>query len=623
MGYGRRWIGLLTGILAALILLFWLQEPNPKGNFAARASVPFTVEVTAQGHTERVDCWRRDDGQYFVFLPAYARLSEARIYLQDQKEIYVDHVPVQNGQSCDGFQPGQAYSMTFSANSTNRERTVTFLCSRNLPSLYIDVQSGNMDYIHEEKGNEESGRIRLLSPEGTVDFSGNLNSIRGRGNYTWTKEKKPYSLTLTAEANLLGMGAAREWILLSNPVDPSLLRNKLVFDYAAEAEMPYSPESRWVDLYLNGSYAGVYQLSERNEVHSQRVALEETDSFLVSMEAGSRLLQQGYPHVSTQRLTFLRIHHSALEEEQLQALWQSAENAVFAEDGIDPITGKSWTELIDLDSWARKYLIEEIFGSVDAGAISQYYYGTISDGKICAGPVWDYDVALGNTKAWQLSRPEAFFANRAKQNLWMGETWYYALYQKEAFYDRVVTLYREEFRPLLSNWLADNLEAYALQLEPAARLNTYRWQTLPFREEIRYLQSYMEARLAFLDSVWLEGETWYTVLVDLAEGSNTACYAVRPGDPMPQLRNIADIEDAVGWYHRDTNEPVDLTAPVDRNLDIYLKYLEEAPEEPQKDVTVLMVLVPMTILAGILLGSIFFDIRRRKASTTERQKVSR
>ena len=33
---------------------------------------------------------------------------------------------------------------------------------------------------------------------------------------------------------------------------------------------------------------------------------------------------------------------------------------------IDPETGKSWQELIDIDSWARKYLIDEVFGNLDA-----------------------------------------------------------------------------------------------------------------------------------------------------------------------------------------------------------------------------------------------------------------
>ena len=616
MRYGKGWIGLLSAVLTITALLFWFQEPEPKGHFEAAPSVPFSVEITTGETTRRISCWRREDGKYFVFLPSGVQLEEAFIRMQDQKEVYVNQKKLTEGQSCEGFVLGQPMSMTFSRSSTNRDRTVTFVQSEGLPAMYIDVSSGNMDYIHAVKGNEESGRLRIMTPEGNTAYSGNLRSIRGRGNYTWTKDKKPYSMTLTAPADLLGMGSAEEWILLSNPVDPSHLRNKFVYDFAREAGMPYSPESRWVELYLNGSYVGIYLLSERNEIHPQRVALDPQNSFLVSMEAAYRLQQQGYAHISTEQQTALRIHHSSLEAEALQALWQSAENAVFAPDGIDPVTGKHWLELIDLDSWVRKYLIEELFGSVDAGAISQYFYGTPDSGKLFAGPVWDYDVAMGNTKAWQLAYPEAFFANRAVQNLWMGPTWFHGLYQKPEFYDRVVQLYREEYRPLLETWLDTELDACFAYLETAAALDELRWQLRPFREEVALIRDYMTRRMAFLDSLWLEGEAWLTVLADMAEGSNTVCIAVRPGETLPALRDLSYVEDALGWYHRSSSEPVDLTQPVTEDLDIYVKYREEEPSVPAAPER--LPLLPPLLLGGMLIFLLAWDSANRRKAVREK-----
>ena len=81
---------------------------------------------------------------------------------------------------------------------------------------------------------------------------------------------------------------------------------------------------------------------------------------------------------------------------------------MYAVDGINPNTGKTLEEYIDLESWAKKYLVEEIVKNFDGGISSQYFYKD-SDAKgeplLYAGPVWDYDGALGNGD-WSVRKPE-------------------------------------------------------------------------------------------------------------------------------------------------------------------------------------------------------------------------
>ena len=154
-----------------------------------------------------------------------------------------------------------------------------------MATVYIDTESGNMDYIHENKENKESGKISIYTSVEGIDYSGDLTSIKGRGNNTWDEfEKKPYNIELQNESNLLGMGKASQWVLLANADDHSNLRNKLVYDFSDEIGLEFSPDSRWVDLYLNGEYAGLYLLSERNEVHENRVNIDKTDGALLSIE---------------------------------------------------------------------------------------------------------------------------------------------------------------------------------------------------------------------------------------------------------------------------------------------------------------------------------------------------
>ena len=609
MRYGKQWILLLSAAFALLAVLFWRQEPQVQPPLPEQ-SVPLSVLVSPEGRTEQITCWEDGSGNYYLFLPSFADPARTEFYLEPGTECTLDGIPLISGQNCAGLQPGNGFALEYTRDGETRSGSLRLLHSAQLPSLYIRTQSGNMDYIHAEKGNKESGTIHMYDTKGVSAFAGNLKSISGRGNGTWVSEKKSYSLTLAGEADLLGTGAAQRWILLANDGDPSLLRNKLVYDFARDADLAYSPESDWVDLYVNGEYAGLYQLCERNEIHPQRVALEENDSFLVSLELEKRLVEQEIPYVSTDSTRALRIHHSSLEDAALQALWQSAENAIFAEDGIDPVTGKRWTELIDLDSWARKYLVEELFGNGDAGGLSQFFYGNGADGVIFAGPVWDFDISMGSSGVWQQRQPEAFFANRERLYRGMETSWYHALWQKPEFSQQVIRLYREEYRALLESWLQEKLDAYVSRIREAAVLNHYRWNRATAEEAAAQIREYMLQRMTFLDSVWLEGEVWHRVLVDINDGSNIACYAVRPGEPLPQLPDTSGIYDAIGWYHRGTDEPVAENQLVNGDLDIYCKrkYQDMPEQETESKSLSRTEKLPLAVFLVLLLAALLREI---------------
>ncbi|HOA67282.1 MAG TPA: CotH kinase family protein, partial [Phycicoccus elongatus] len=123
--------------------------------------------------------------------------------------------------------------------------------------------------------------------------------IRGRGNYTWKTlpllntfsawtqsqggvtfsssavSKRPYQLKLSAGRDVLGMGSGKTWILLANHGDASLIRNKVAQDLAAEYGLPYTPQSRFVDLVVNGEYLGNYLLTEKVHEGGRRVPLKD------------------------------------------------------------------------------------------------------------------------------------------------------------------------------------------------------------------------------------------------------------------------------------------------------------------------------------------------------------
>lgn len=566
MKISRGIVYCLTVVLIAAVFFLGMLEETPE------PEIPFSFAYEQDGSREEILCWS-DGAQYYVFLPGYVDIENLQLVLSPGAEVFLGETEITAAFEKQKPVTERAYPLHFSTSEGSVSGTLSFVQSQNLASLHIDTPSGSMDHIHAQKGNTETGRLRLYRADGTLNYSGQLDSIGGRGNSSWKFAKKPYSLTLSTEADLLGMGTAQRWVLLANATDVSHLRNKLAFDLAEEMGLSYTAESEWVDLYLNGEYAGVYLLCERNEVHSQRVAVEQPGSFLVSQEMESRLIESNAPYMTTDSGQSLRIHY-ADQKDAAARLWKSAENAMRSEAGIDPETGRTWQELIDVDSWVRKYLLEELVANVDAGYLSQYFYADGS-GRIHAGPVWDYDYAMGNQTLTNTQQAEAFFADKLYVKQDVLSPWYYSLCRKEAFQEQITQIYTTVCKPALERVLHDHRERYTSLLTQAARADAIRWGIEPdaFAEESRYILDYMTRRAAFLDSVWIEKAEYCIVRIDDGNDSLYAYHAVKPGET---LQNLPEIKNNRyyrfhGWYQEETDEPFDPAQPIYEDLQIYQK----------------------------------------------------
>ena len=579
---------------------------------------PLTISalVTTEGKTEQVDCMWSNAGELCLFLPGYTDLSQVRLQVSGEGQYRLGEQPLENGMSCADFVFDYPYSLTDAAGELPFEISVRFVRSGGVDTLFLDVASGSMESIHASKENQERGSLRWYSPDGQLEYLGNLDAVSGRGHSSWNENKKSYNLELSSAADLLNMGSAQKWVLQANAMDTTELRNKIVYDSAEAVGLAYSPDCNWVDLYLNGEYAGLYLLCERNEVHTERVDISREDSFLVAKDWEWRFQEQGKPYILTEGNVALRVHYADMDLQTLQAVWQSAENAILAEDGIDPVTGKSWLELIDLESWVKKYLIEEVFANLDGTALSQFYYydGSSESGKIYAGPVWDYDLTMGNGAA----EPNMFFGNRYGI---YGSPWPNALYQKEEFYSEVKEQYVTVFRPMLQQLLEGGIAEYASRVEQAAAMSQLRWYGADTAARTEEMLAYMTQRMEFLDSLWIEEQEYCLVQV-YGYGGAVNCYAVEPGGSMPVLQEYESNETTTfyGWQYKDLWTPVDFDRPVYEDTEIVLVYednpqpAEEAvqqPAEPAEEIPLYWIM-PLMCVCAILVVMIFAEIRRTK-----------
>ncbi|MDR1573025.1 MAG: CotH kinase family protein [Clostridiales Family XIII bacterium] len=333
----------------------------------------------------------------------------------------------------------------------------------------------------------DSGEYNKLTDEPTARTKA---KIKRRGNTSHSFEKAHYKLKLFAEDGaenrlpLLGMEAEDEWVLNGCMLDKSLLRNYLSFTVIAEV-MPYTPDVRYCEVLVRDEhgglrYDGVYLLMESVKQGPGRVALSEEPprggehSYLLRRDrydperpmlrtyATEKGLSSGY-------LGLLYPKGAGLDEAVLhyvESYVSAAEKALYADDVHTFLT---YADYIDVDSFVDYFVLNEFFGNYDAGWNSTYYYKDLG-GKLCAGPVWDYDGIMDNYIPVPMDPEAVAFANAP---------WFDRLIRDRGFAERVLTRYAELRRgPLSSKRIDTLLHDAATYLGPARQRDWQRWHDI-------------------------------------------------------------------------------------------------------------------------------------------------
>jgi len=444
-----------------------------------------------------------------------------------------------------------------------------------IPALYLTVDSKELAKVNKSKENEiTEGRAVYQEADGSISYDGEIRSFKGRGNSTFGYSKKPYQLKLEKKANLSGMGKARTWLLIANWQDLSLLRNQMMMNLAKQIGVTFALDCIPVDLYLNGEYNGLYLMTEKVQIGKHRVNItnledavaavnqdtpvEEAEPFRETSDTGVQTLR-GYEIANDpEEITggyILEIEKPARFRDYIQNGFITADGlsvtikeptyasraqvtyaaelvsdfhaAALAEDGISPETGKYYAEYINMDSFARKYWVEEVSKNYDAFASSQFMVKDSDsvDGLLYAGPCWDYDLSLGNiflAGRQNAANPEGEYQSRygKKNHL------YWALYRHDDFQEAINKVYREEVSRALRIFLGDeapgegdvicSISEYAARIEKSAEMNFARWPESnvhgyytesgkTHEKSVQYLEKFLRKRYEYLQETQIEG----------------------------------------------------------------------------------------------------------------------
>ena len=124
--------------------------------------------------------------------------------------------------------------------------------------------------------------------------------VKVRGNYTSSYAKKPIRIKFDKKQPMLGLNkdnSLKSWVLLANWKDSSMLRDASAFYLAnaiLESDGYYASDFRFVKVYLNGSYNGVYLLVEQQQINKNRINIPESESEEDSEKTGYFLEYDGY-----------------------------------------------------------------------------------------------------------------------------------------------------------------------------------------------------------------------------------------------------------------------------------------------------------------------------------------
>ncbi|MDE7135440.1 MAG: CotH kinase family protein [Muribaculaceae bacterium] len=225
--------------------------------------------------------------------------------------------------------------------------------------------------------------------------------MKGRGNTTWSFPKKPYAIKLDKKSEVLGMAKHKRWCLLANWLDRTNIRNDVMLEIGNRLTgLEWTPSGKFVDLVFNGKFEGTYYLCEQIKVDPNRVNITEMTNYDINGDAitGGYLIEldKNFDEVNKFRSKILDfpVNFKDPDEEILQPEQFAYMENYFNEVEFKLTNHADYSEieaLLDIDSFIDWWLVYEIAGTWEPNGPKSCYMYKKRNGKLYAGPVWDFD----------------------------------------------------------------------------------------------------------------------------------------------------------------------------------------------------------------------------------------
>lgn len=391
-----------------------------------------------------------------------------------------------------------------------------------LPLVQIETVNGATPTPAKEKHN---GRLKIYYPNGKIYDSGASNdfSIKVRGNATAGYPKRPYKLKLPKKINLLDIDSSenkdKNWVLLAGYCDKTLLCSKIGF-YTASLfnelegnEQLYVPNSEFVDVILNGEYLGNYCLTDSVKEGSERVPVNEKNTneggigFVAEWDGNYYALE---PKWFKSRFlycpyTFKFPDTDDADFDSYMTYFEENINR-FEEALYDENSEEDWKDYIDIESFARWFLIHNILANID----TNYFFSkknSDNSSKLIMGPLWDFEWSIG-IGCYDGARPRP-------ANYWCVNGWYFTkLLTKIEFVTELKNQWStlKTVHPDLAGLINSKMDEFAEEIDISQKINFKKWDILnqlvsvggiplgTYEAELECDKQFIENRIIWLDA---------------------------------------------------------------------------------------------------------------------------
>ncbi len=432
-------------------------------------------------------------------------------------------------------------------NGTKAEYQVSVLQeTAGLPTVLIDTNGAPIP----DKVSYVDTAITILGADvyGGDDLYAVPGGIKLRGNSTAQYDKKPYRIKFDKKQNVLGLGKAKSWVLLANYLDPARIRNDVAYSFgsrlsAMTAETTgfevYVPRTRPVEVYLNGTYLGLYDMGDHIQVNELRINIDEsgdeTDDYgnqlntqanvgyYLEVEDKDRVVGE---YESEGALYFVIENTGGYSRTELYVQVKTPEMAsntqlTYIEDYLQNVNNlirredSAVFDLIDMDTFIDWYLINEVFKNTDSHFLSSVKMFKDKDGKLCMGPVWDFDLGAGAVAYGDIDDPTGW---RTRDNERCD--WYQHLFNMPVFANAVKARWADLHENGIIDGILGDIDDLTASVSQAALRDYAKWfdsyvaavnntswmavspwqlESDDWEMQVQAYRNYMTGRLAWMD----------------------------------------------------------------------------------------------------------------------------
>ncbi|MGB1317109.1 MAG: CotH kinase family protein [Flavobacteriales bacterium] len=404
----------------------------------------------------------------------------------------------------------------------------------------------------ETDGREILDEPRIIAKMGIVDngkerYNGNWNkytdfegkvSIERRGFSSQNFPKLQYAFetigedSLPENVELLGFPMENDWILHAPYSDKSLIRNVLIYNWWEELGH-YASRTKFCELLLNGEYRGVYILMEQIKWDKGRVDITKIDLDDNSGDSltGGYIIKIDKPiggdgeyDWTTSIDTFQNVKTNVsfqydypnddeitdTQADYIQSYIRDLETELAGETFSEE---EGFREYLDVNSFIDFFIIQELAHNVDGYRSSTYLHKKRDSegGKLFAGPVWDFNLALGNTTGCDGEKTEGWALDHPCDPTVI-PFWWKRMNQDSVYKSQLVNRWFELRKDVLSNEdLLKDIDGQVAELGHSVGRNFTRWPILgtkvwpnyfvgeTHQQEIEYLKNWLLKRVTWID----------------------------------------------------------------------------------------------------------------------------